>query len=260
MISLHCFTYPKRGNTMNDYEDAFFYTINKSASQKSPINTDSPYRIAIADGATESSFAAEWAWLLVHEYVNNPFTSAKDIQNRIQDLSNQWNDYIKTKKLAWYAEEKVSTGAFSTVLGLELKFQASSFANGGLWSAIAVGDSCLFQVRRNSLVYAFPIEKSQEFNNSPALISSNLERNVPVWTHVLLRSGEWKSGDEFYLLTDAIAAWFLNECEKGLRPWQTLIKFSQDGEDNITFGKWIDSIRAQSKLKNDDVTCIIITV
>jgi hypothetical protein len=245
---------------MNDYEDAFFHTVGKDISQKTSIRSDHPYRVAIADGATESSFAAEWAGMLVHEFVNKPYTTVQEFQLRIQDLSRQWYLYLDTKELPWYAEEKMKTGAFSTILGIELNVREKISANTGSWSAFAIGDSCLFQVRNDKLHYTFPVGNSQDFNNSPVLISSNPERNTSVWSQIVFHTGEWKAGDEFYLLTDALAAWFMKEYEHGHQPWQKIMQFTEENENKEYFGKWIDLIRSNAQLKNDDVTCVIINV
>ncbi len=74
---LHEFWVPCGGNRPEDYEDAF--AANAEAG-----------RFALADGATESSFAALWAQLLVNDFVQNAAGGLDDWQTHLPTLQNQW--------------------------------------------------------------------------------------------------------------------------------------------------------------------------
>lgn len=214
--------------------------------------------VAIADGATETSFAVEWAEKLVNSYVSKPFKNLDEFKNRIQSLSKSWEKTVFSKPLPWYAEEKARMGAFSTFIGLEINFIDSLLSKSGQWNAIAIGDSCLFQIRKNTLLSVFPIKKAEDFTNSPMLISSNLENNIQCWDKVLNQSGEWEKDDVFFIISDALAAWFLCQYEGGNQPWDELLKFSEDNKCDGNFEQWIEEKRKTLELKNDDVTCLII--
>lgn len=58
-LSVQVFWLPKGGHSEEDYEDSFAFSIQKR-------------RFAIADGATETSFAKQWAQSLVQAFVSNP--------------------------------------------------------------------------------------------------------------------------------------------------------------------------------------------
>jgi hypothetical protein len=74
------------------------------------------------------------------------------------------------------------------------------------------------------------------------------------------KRGKWRSGDKFLLMTDAMAQWFLSRYEEGLNPWQELAHvLKQKGSDGA-FGSWVDELRNQSSMRNDDVTLVIIDV
>ncbi len=66
------------------------------------------------------------------------------------------------------------------------------------------------------------MEEARAFNNRPALLASNPIYNARVVDNLQAAQGRWMPDDAFYLMTDALAAWFLAEAEKGERPWAIL--------------------------------------
>src|SRR5581483_11095363 len=106
---------------------------------------------------------------------------------------------VDPKPKPWYAAEKARRGAFAAMVGLSL-------VEDGTWSAMAVGDCCLFQVRDDALVVSFPMKRSADFSLTPLLIGSRQERNAGLAQAKRERSGGWEAGDVFYLMSDALAA------------------------------------------------------
>ncbi|MBO3461861.1 hypothetical protein G7B40_041275 [Aetokthonos hydrillicola Thurmond2011] len=135
----------------------------------------------------------------------------------------------------------------------------------GKWIAVALGDSCLFQVRDNKLIYPFPVSSSAKFNNTPLLISSNPSRNHEILHAVKVKAVEvkkedyWQKGDRFYLMTDALACWFLNQCEKHNT---TALEFLSElnSQKQEQFKEWISTLRDNKEIRNDDVTLISIDI
>src|SRR5947199_52879 len=71
--------------------------------------------------------------------------------------------------------------------------------------------------------------------------------------------GDWLPGDTFFLMTDALACWFLREGEEGRQPWDELSGFS--GATALEdFARRIEALRDGEGLKNDDVTLIQVTL
>src|SRR5207237_3291793 len=101
-------------------------------------------------------------------------------------------------------------GAFATFLGLVVEEAG--------WHALAVGDSCLFQVRDGGLLRAFPLTRAADFGNSPHLVGSRAPG--PGGTHPpgLRKQGDRRPGDRLWLMTDALAQWFLRDAEAGRAP------------------------------------------
>lgn len=224
---------PKRGNAESEYEDDF------------RTSTD---RYAIADGATESSFAKTWAGSLVQQFIERP-PELSELEEWLRPLQERWQREIDEKTLSWFAAEKARYGAFSTLLGLE-------FQNGSQWWALSVGDSNLFLIRGGCVETSFPLTNASEFGISPILISSNPTRNHAVWASASELNGAVCEGDLFLLTTDALAHWFLSECEAGEQPWKQLI--TQDTSEQ--FAEFIDDLRARGRIRNDDVTLLAIRV
>lgn len=251
---MHCslahFSLPKLGNDSGDYEDAF-----SPKGYSGGLNLS----VAIADGATESSFASEWARMLARAFAKEPLMSIDLLKTRTEDLSRRWHSVVTRKPLQWYAEEKIRSGAFSTLLGAQIATASNgSSLDGGRWSAIAIGDSCLFQVRQDKLLTSFPLQKSIEFGNSPTLLSSNLSRNSEVWGRVKEISSRWELGDLFFLATDALASWFLSQHEQDQKPWHILLNVCNAPNSEQSFKIWADDLRINAKMKNDDVTLLLL--
>lgn len=239
---------PKDGNSETEYEDAFAKRIDSGL-----------LALALADGATESSFAAEWAKQLVRAFRDQQFTDLESLRSQVAECSSRWHEIIGRRRLRWYAAEKARQGAFATLLGVQFQTNPSGGERlpSGEWSAIAVGDTCLFQVRAHKLHDSFPIRSSRDFGDTPFLISSNFDRNQRVWeAGVEIRLGEWQAGDLFIAATDALAAWFMRQSELDKHPWEQLLYLAEMEEN--AFGVWVVEQRAAHQLKNDDVTLIVI--
>ena len=159
-------TVSKAGNEQEENEDSSHIISHK------PSKENGIYCYAVTDGATESSFAKQWANELAQSYCQGKLCDKDVFTNYLQKIQKKWQQSIEMKEssLPWYALEKAQSGAFSSLVGLKIY-------NQGTWEAIAVGDSCLFQIRQNQLITKFPIENSKEFNNRPFLISSLNSKN-----------------------------------------------------------------------------------
>lgn len=205
------------------------------------------YRFAIADGATEASFSGIWAQLLVIGYCRGHLLSA-DTHFLLDRYQKRWKNLIAKKSLPWFAEQKVEAGAYASLLGITIEPPQPS--ERGLWHAFAVGDSCLVHVRGSETLNKFPLTHSDEFNSRPVLICSIQTANQAVFGASKTLTASWEVGDIFYLMTDAIAAWFMRQDELGRRPWLELDELSNQDQ----FRAWVTKRREAKELKNDDVT------
>ena len=233
---------PKAGNTDSEYEDAYW--------PRRRIEGVTHSRFAVADGATETSFSGVWAKQLVRAYCEGFFDSPDNME-WLSALRRKWWAIVRRKPLSWYAEQKLESGAFAALLGITL-YQESTTSECGVWRATAIGDSCLVHMRGSKVLTTFPITTSESFTNSPVLLSTKASANAPLLGDLVMRQGEWKSGDHFYLMTDAIAAWFFRAMEQKQSPWNIIRDFEHD--PCKPFLSWVQTTRKQNLMRNDDVT------
>jgi hypothetical protein len=239
-VSAYSYSVQKAGNRVEEYEDAYW-----------PLGTvdecGTSFSFAVADGATEASYSKVWARLLVEAYCKGQLQEP-DLSETLLNLQTMWKESVGAQPLPWYAEEKIRDGAFSSLLGLTIQEGESAGGEPGIWEAMAVGDSCLFQVRDDELINSFPLNHSEKFNSRPTLLSSNPTFNERLSEYVFKMTGEWHVGDVFYLMTDALACWFLKVVEDGEKPWK-IRRSTQE-----SFEGWIGKLRKEGAIRNDDVT------
>ena len=92
---------PKRGNSADEYEDAWAADPDRG-------------RFAVADGASESTYAALWSRLLVESFVaaRRPWNEL----HWVDESQHRWAGSVDALDLPWYAEMKREQGAFATLL------------------------------------------------------------------------------------------------------------------------------------------------
>lgn len=233
-LTWRAFHVAKAGNADTDYEDAI------AADAKSR-------RFAIADGASEASFAGLWARLLVERFVSSPDKPWRGL-DWIEPVRETWAREVDGMALPWYAEDKREIGAFATFLGFTARRRADGTR---IWRAIAVGDACLFHMRGDAVKRTFPMTQSADFGNQPDLIGSRRANEAQMQK----ASGRWRPNDRFLLMTDALAQWFLLGLEQDQDPLGQIRSLLANEQD---FAGWVEERRRQSSLRNDDVTLIVV--
>ncbi|WP_219506788.1 hypothetical protein [Nonomuraea ceibae] len=260
----------KGGGEADEYEDAYNVLPPVADDQTDLVDL----RVALSDGASESVLAGLWARSLVDHFASvalEALVSPESFGREAVAAATSWDailsGYVARREAAgrpiqWYEEPKLNRGAYATLLAVG--FRASSGGDGsepedeGQWFAAVIGDCCLFQVRDDSLITAFPLTGSVDFGVNPDLLNSRNRDVHLIADRVAIRTGGVRQQDDIYLCTDAIAAWFLRETEKGSRPWEILRDLgTADGQD---FSEFIGEKRASGHMRNDDVTLIHVDV
>jgi hypothetical protein len=251
-VFMTTFWLPKAGNALAEYEDAFYpqYAGERTAAQ---------LRFAVSDGASEGMLSGQWASILARLYCRavRATTRLDSLLDHALPAWEAWTaDYLEqrvqeNRPLQWFEEPGLQRGAFATLLGLHL----AEYKGLCRWSALALGDSCLFQIRDSRLIAAFPLQHAEEFSSRPFLIASNPALNNGLAERVQHVKGDWQPGDRFYLVTDALAAWFLDEYETGSQPW---VPLHENSTDPHSFEEWVGTLRSSKLMRNDDVTLLSI--
>ena len=219
-------------------------------------------RFAVADGATGSAFADSWAKLLVERFAASDDPDlAPWAPSWIGAVRESWREDVQWQLAVdfgdseppWYVEDAQRQGALATFLGLVIKANEDRYR----WRATAVGDTCLFHTRDGELLRSFPIEDTKDFNNYPALLGSCADSGAADGPSI---EGTAQPNDRLWLATDALAEWCLGEKEAGRGPWQSLEWLLQPAGTDERFASWIERLRSERRLKNDDVTLVIVTL
>ena len=247
---------PKNGNSEDEYEDAYQPTIDGEYEVQK-------FFAAMADGASEGFFSGQWADILVREYCSDQ-SNKKDLASFLDETTAIWKEflgaYIKKREeenrpIQWYEEPGLENGAFSTLIGLSI-FDGPDDGDKS-WCASAIGDTCLFQIRQTELICSFPMQNAESFNTWPALISSNPIHNTNLIEKSKSIGGSWVDSDQFFLMSDAISAWFLREYEINHHPLLLQQLFMKS---NAEFANWISELRENNEIRNDDVTFMSLSV
>lgn len=229
---------PKRGSGESEYEDAIAQSSGAGSLR----------RLAVADGASESSFARLWATLLVDAYVAGGLSDDATIE-QLRPLQQRWSADVAAKPLPWYATEKARNGAFAALVGLTL-------CPSGTWQAMAVGDCCVLHIRADAVVASFPLDNAADFDNRPRLLSSNPERNQELDDAVRVAGGCWLPEDRFLLMSDALAAYVLRRViDDGESP-NAALPFRRPQ----AFRRWVEARRDDRSLRNDDTSLLRVRV
>lgn len=243
------FSLPKCGHGLEEYED-----FANGDEQRG--------RFAIADGASASSFAGLWARLLVEGFLESAAPGFDSLTTWLTPVKERWAVEIGPGPFPWFMESKIQEGAFATFLGLSLQESRSWFwgRKERYWLASAVGDGCLFQVRKGELIKKFPVEHSKDFDNSPWLVGSRNSVGNGLEKKEQKAKGSLEPGDVFWMMTDALSCWFLQEVEAGRKPWEKLATFLAGSDADQTFAAWVEELRTTQQLRNDDVTLLAIGI
>ncbi|MCB0537714.1 MAG: hypothetical protein H6576_07030 [Lewinellaceae bacterium] len=226
-----------------DYIDcADNYAVNKSI-----------HRFSVSDGVSKSFFPKVWSEILVTQFVER--TDLKETE-LIKVCQEEWQKRIdkivksfETDPTKWSTRTLYNRKepALATFVGLQF------FEKEKKWSASALGDSFLFFVPMGYKDYQKELVKLSskvepiEFDNFPDYLTSigDSHKGRPKE-----KSGNLKNGT-FYLMTDALAEWFIKEGENAIGKI-TVWKSQAD------FERFITQAIEQNQLTNDD--CAILCI
>lgn len=235
---------PKSGATRDECEDA----ISVDARAR---------RFAIADGATEAFDARGWAERLALGWTKaevSPHTQ-KEFISWASGEGAAWAATWIGRALPWYAAEKRRAGSFAAFVGLEFEEDAGALR----WRAAAVGDACLVSVRAGKVRGAMPLTDYRDFNSTPRLVPSIEAVATMRESDVVIAEGAFESSTIFWLLSDAIAAWYLRafaEETTRIAGFENLLLQA----DDASLASFIHEERLALRLRDDDVAALRIEV
>jgi len=233
---------PKHGHRAAECEDRY---------------SSNGWRFAVADGASDSGYSQVWARILADSFCAPP---AFDISPEALDVwlgrcRAEWRRWARERgqgELPWFARESLRAGGFATFAGLVFS-SADSASDVTAWHAVACGDACVFIVRDDHLAGAFPVDDCAGFDNTPPLVPTS---RLPGGDGLRTATGLARTGDAFYLATDALAQWFLADHDRGEKPWVALNGVATTRDLDV----FVSASREARAMKNDDVTLMSIVM
>jgi hypothetical protein len=224
------FSSPKIGASPEENEDAWLVDANTGL-------------IAVSDGASSSFGASVWSRALVEAATVTGGSNAEFVAACVQRAAAVWTARHTSGEVAWWAQEGMRRGAFATLLVVRI----GGVERGRSWTALAVGDSCVFHLRRAghdwTLVGSFPLSTPEEFGSHPDLLSSVAQQlPTPVTT-----AGALQSGDVLLAATDAVSEWLLTMPSR--------LAFAAVADVN-QFAEVVMTARHERTMVNDDATVV----
>ncbi len=238
----------KHGNAEAEWEDG------GAAFPGDPSNGRRP-RLAVADGAAGGFGSARWAQQLVAGFVGAdsepPALSRTALHEWLAAMQDRWHHDPRLAGATELQRRKLEeVGSLATFLGCELRDLDGARPR---WTAIALGDTVLFQVRGRKLVAQFPAMAAEEFGYNPDGVPTRPEALAETLDRVLIGEGELADGDVLYVATDALAQWMIEAAAADDRTLWTVLG-ELDHPD--TFRRLVEDRRRCGEMKNDDVTLL----
>jgi hypothetical protein len=232
----------------SQYEDAACYWCSRG-------------RFALSDGVTQSIYAGLWARLLTRCFVRGRHAPGAQLSHILEPGRRAWQEYTNARLpgLPWYAQTKAHQGGYATFLALTLH-AAGTIESGGTWRSLAVGDTCLFHVRESAVRLVFPLSEAQQFSNYPAQLTTDAHKMDDACSHALECTGDWLPGDMFWLMTDALALWLIEQTRLDPTVVRTLAEIADARHPLRTFRRMVGTERQHGRLHDDDTTLLAVTM
>lgn len=104
---------------------------------------------------------------------------------------------------------------------------------------------------------AFPLDDARGFDSAPPTVASADTDWATVRRNIRLHQGTWRSGDRFFLASDALAEWALQRHARHGDPWRELDEAVDAGDaDAGEFARWVAERRTAGAMRDDDVSVI----
>lgn len=200
---------------------------------------------AVSDGASVSYEPAAWAEILVDRFIKDQAIGPEWIDAAVSNYrSGRDRDAME-----WMAQAAFDRGSFATLLGIVIE---------GTRAEVSVfGDSLLVLIDGDEVVRTIPYQISEEFDQSPRLLSTSVVENravkeldLPIASHELDLSATYYA-PTLLLMTDAIGRWLLEE------PEATRVGALLEIRDREVFRAFVIGEREAGRMRKDDSTLVV---
>jgi hypothetical protein len=209
------------------------------------------HRFSVSDGVSKSFFPKVWSEILVTQFVDRTDLNETELIKVCQEKwQNKIDEIVSLPDTRWFTKSQYNRKdpALATFVGLQFYEKEKK------WSAWARGDSFLFFVPEGYKDYQKELIKLSSkpepivFDNFPDFVTSignNHKGKVETCKSQKIVNGT------FFLMTDALAEWFIKEGEYAIGKISVW-------ESQVIFQRFITQAIEDKKLTNDD--CAILCI
>ncbi|HEL3840438.1 TPA: hypothetical protein UMY98_000305 [Stenotrophomonas maltophilia] len=222
---------------------------------ESPSDNEDAYRLApgegrivLADGASESFDARNWAHLLVDRMADEELSVSA-----VAACAQCYEALHDPERLTWSKAAAYQRGSFATLLVVQDLPESRSVR------ISAVGDSLAVWLDGDKMLASVPYGSSEQFLDKPSLLSTRMDLNEPEGLHCSVHEWEYEEQGHRFLLcmTDALGAWLLSHQERGdASALESLCGIRELHE----LVELVENERAVGRMRRDDSTLIIASV
>ncbi|MFE0250057.1 hypothetical protein [Streptomyces sp. NPDC059010] len=233
-----------------------------SAAECEDAHAWNAHRAAVCDGASRAFASGRWATLLARAFLvtelDGPDRSGPEaLDGWLHESRGLWaQQTTQSAEAPVYIRGALARGSAATFVGVDTRDVTSTRVGTGPlmeYRAFAVGDSCLFHLREGRPTELFPLDRPDQFDTHPDLVSTRAEASASLAPVLRTTEGACGPDDVLLLMTDALAQWALEAAadEHGSTVWTFL---EQAGSDE--FGVRVRELRASRAMKEDDVSLV----
>jgi hypothetical protein len=203
---------------------------------------------ALSDGASISFDSASWSKILARRYAQYPHLTLEWVSTAIFEFSKLHD----RDSLPWMKQASFDKGSFASLLGVTIIDQ------GRLIQVMSIGDSLAVLCDGDEIKTTYPYIFSEQFSQSPQLLSTNYHENEFLETINLAYDlhADWSSSGltrpGLLCMTDALGQWLLTKRDDGTSPISLLRAITTSRE----FNRLIENERKSGRLKRDDTTLL----
>jgi hypothetical protein len=214
-------------------------------------------RFAVADGAGAGYESRQWALTLATTFVRDAPSAgigATAVAGWFGQLAERYRRRSgpAAEEDAWLYEEMEKRGSFAAFVAVQFWPRPDQLLG---WEAMAVGDCCLFHLRRGRLLTAFPITAAEGFTGQPDLVPSADHALPRLAGSIKIIRGTAFPGDRFVLASDAMSQWLLGSSQSRPDTWLRL-----EGLRSSSFRGLVRTEREAGRMQRDDVTLAYLRV
>ncbi|MEL6497966.1 MAG: flagellar biosynthetic protein FliO [Planctomycetota bacterium] len=207
---------------------------------------------AVTDGATNGGrWSGIWAHELARAAGRGKLSPGKGVSG-LREAQGRYRRRTVGMGSPWFSRR--TDAGFASMASLSLyAHPTTALPRKRPYLVRVFGDCVVVGVRDHRILAVLPSATPTTCHERPQLLASDNRFNSELREQPHAWNGSWQSGDSFYLMTDAIARWFLTCCDAGSHPCRIIRDFARRGRHR-DFRSWVAERQRAGELERDDIT------